>query len=149
MSCKRFNKDNHPVLPVFKFQKSHGNGKDNYEAVLVTAYKNLTGKVTDDEIKEAIRGGKYVTKEEIQKVRSYPIANILGSRGVRNCPFHEDQVPSLSVNHKKNLWRCFAFSRSGNVIQILMEMDQLHNSGQGAVCQVMNIWMNRHPGSIA
>ncbi len=54
----------------------------------------------------AAGGGKYVTEEEIQKARSYPIASILGNRKLRICPFHDDQVPSLSVNHEKNLWRC-------------------------------------------
>ena len=70
--------------------------------------------------------GKYVTKEEIQKAKSYPIANILGNRGSRTCPFHDDQVPSLSVNHDKNLWRCFACGRSGNVIQLVMDMEGIN-----------------------
>jgi intein/homing endonuclease len=65
----------------------------------------------------AARGGKYVTEEEIQKARSYPIANILGNRKLRTCPFHDDQVPSLSVNHKKNLWRCFACFPPGSLIK--------------------------------
>jgi len=71
----------------------------------------------------AVRGENYVTKEEIQMARAYPIASILGNRRLRTCPFHNDQVPSLSVNHKKNLWQCFACSRSGNVIQLVMEME--------------------------
>jgi len=74
----------------------------------------------------AVRGGRYVTEEEIRKARSYPIASILGNRKLRNCPFHNDQVPSLSVNHKKNLWQCFACSRSGNVIQLVMEMEGIN-----------------------
>ncbi len=40
----------HPVMPM--------HGPEHHAmiaAVLVTAYKNLTGKVTDDDIKEAIR----------------------------------------------------------------------------------------------
>jgi hypothetical protein len=71
----------------------------------------------------AVRGGKFVTEEEIQKARSYPIDSILGNRRLRTCPFHDDQVPSLSVNHEKNLWQCFACGRSGNVIQLVMEME--------------------------
>lgn len=74
----------------------------------------------------AARGGKYVTVDQIQKARSYPISNILGDRNLRTCPFHDDQVPSLSVNHNKNLWRCFACSRSGNVIQLVMEMEGIN-----------------------
>jgi hypothetical protein len=74
----------------------------------------------------AVRGDKYVTGDQIQKARSYPIASILGNRSLRTCPFHDDQVPSLSVDHKKNLWRCFACSRSGNVIQLVMEMEGIN-----------------------
>ena len=74
----------------------------------------------------AVRGSRYVTEEEIQKARSYPIASILGNRKLRTCPFHDDQVPSLSVNHEKNLWRCFACIRSGNVIQLVMEMEDIN-----------------------
>jgi hypothetical protein len=73
-----------------------------------------------------VRGGKYVTEEEIQKARTYPITDILGDRSLRTCPFHDDQVPSLSVNHMKNLWRCFACGRSGNVIQLVMEMEGIN-----------------------
>ena len=74
----------------------------------------------------AVRGEKYVTEEEIQKARSYPIASILGNKRLRACPFHDDQVPSLSVNHKKNLWHCFACNRSGNVIQLIMEIEDIN-----------------------
>jgi hypothetical protein len=74
----------------------------------------------------AVMGEKYVTKEEIQKARSYSIASILGNKRLRTCPFHDDQVPSLSVNHKKNLWQCFACNRSGNVIQLVMEMEGIN-----------------------
>jgi len=74
----------------------------------------------------AVRGGKYVTEDQIQKARSYPIASILGNRRLMTCPFHDDQVPSLSVDHKKNLWQCFACSRSGNVIQLVMEMEGIN-----------------------
>ncbi len=45
----------HPIMPM--------HGPEHHAmivAVLVTAYKNLTGKVTDDEIKEAIRRGASV-----------------------------------------------------------------------------------------
>jgi len=73
----------------------------------------------------AVRRGKYMTEEEIRKARRYPIANILGNKKLMKCPFHDDQVPSLSVNHEKNLWRCFACGRSGNVIQLVMEIQRI------------------------
>jgi hypothetical protein len=100
-------------LRVIKMRKKEEEEKEVRAALLKTS-------------PAAVMGGKYVTKEEIQKAKSYPIASILGNRGLRTCPFHDDQVPSLSVNHKKNLWRCFACSRSGNVIQLVMEMEGIN-----------------------
>jgi len=66
--------------------------------------------------------GRFVSKEEIQMAKSYPLSRILGSKKLVFCPLHKDDVPSLSINHQKNLWMCFGCGRSGNVIQLVMEM---------------------------
>ncbi|MBU4492313.1 MAG: hypothetical protein KKD69_07615 [Euryarchaeota archaeon] len=47
----------------------------------------------------------------------------LGSKKLVFCPLHKDDVPSLSINHRKNLWRCFGCGKDGNVIQLVMEME--------------------------
>jgi hypothetical protein len=66
---------------------------------------------------------RFVSKEEIQMAKSYPISRILGSKKLVFCPLHKDDVRSLSINHQKNLWRCFGCGRSGNVIQLVIEME--------------------------
>jgi CHC2 zinc finger len=71
----------------------------------------------------AEKNGSFVSKEEIHRAKSYPISRILGSKKLVFCPLHKDDVPSLSINHQKNLWRCFGCRRSGNVIQLVMEME--------------------------
>jgi hypothetical protein len=71
----------------------------------------------------AVRSGRFVSKEEIQMAKSYPISRILGSKKLVFCPFHKDEVPSLSINHQKNLWKCFGCGKGGNVIQLVMEME--------------------------
>ncbi|MFZ3168598.1 MAG: CHC2 zinc finger domain-containing protein [Candidatus Methanoperedens sp.] len=68
---------------------------------------------------------RFVSKEEIQMAKSYPISRILGSKKLVFCPLHKDDVPSLSINHQKNLWRCFGCGRSGNVIQLAMRLEGL------------------------
>jgi hypothetical protein len=73
----------------------------------------------------AVRKGRFVSKEEIQMAKSYPISRILGNKKLVFCPFHKDDVPSLSINHQKNLWRCFGCGRSGNVIQLVMKLEGL------------------------
>lgn len=39
------------------------------------------------------------------------------------CPFHEDDTPSLSVNVKKNLFRCFGCDAGGGVIDWVMRAE--------------------------
>ncbi len=73
----------------------------------------------------AEKNGRFVSEEEIQKAKSYPISRILGSKKLVFCPLHKDDVPSLSINHQKNLWRCFGCGRSGNVIQLVMKLEGL------------------------
>jgi CHC2 zinc finger len=66
-----------------------------------------------------------VSDEEVARARSHPIADILGDRKLRGCPLHDDKVPSLSVNHTKNVWRCFACGEKGGVIQLVMKMRKI------------------------
>ncbi|MDO8726388.1 MAG: CHC2 zinc finger domain-containing protein, partial [Candidatus Methanoperedens sp.] len=67
----------------------------------------------------------FVTQEQIQRARSYPISKILGKKKLVVCPFHNDAVPSLSIDHERGLWHCFGCSRSGNVIQLVMKLEGL------------------------
>ena len=67
----------------------------------------------------------FVTHEQIQCARSYPISEILGNNKMALCPFHNDVIPSLSIDHKRGLWHCFACNSSGNVIQLVMRLEGL------------------------
>jgi len=67
----------------------------------------------------------FVTQEQIHCARSYPISKILGNNKMALCPFHKDVIPSLSIDHKRGLWHCFACNRSGNVIQLVMRLEGL------------------------
>jgi hypothetical protein len=67
----------------------------------------------------------FVTQEQIQRARSFPISEILGNKKMALCPFHNDGVPSLSIDHNRGLWHCFACNRSGNVIQLVMKLEGL------------------------
>ena len=67
----------------------------------------------------------FVTQEQIQRARSFPISKVLGNNKMVLCPFHNDDIPSLSLDHKRGLWHCFACNRSGNVIQLVMRLEGL------------------------
>jgi len=49
----------------------------------------------------------------------------LNAKGIGKCPFHEDQVPSLSVNTKENYWNCFAGCGGGSVIDFWMKLNDV------------------------
>lgn len=68
----------------------------------------------------------FVTQEQIQRARSFPISEILGNNRITLCPFHNDVIPSLSIDHERGLWHCFACNRSGNVIQLIMRLEGLN-----------------------
>ena len=68
----------------------------------------------------------FVTHEQIQIARSFPISEILGNNKMTICPFHNDVIPSLSIDHERGLWHCFACNRSGNVIQLIMRLEGLN-----------------------
>ena len=72
-----------------------------------------------------------MNKIDIQTLDSRPIdvvANLLGLEPVRNkclCPFHDDNHPSLSLDLKRNRYRCFACGVSGDVISLVMKVANL------------------------
>lgn len=69
-----------------------------------------------------------MNKIDIQTLDSRPIdivANRLGLEPIRNkckCPFHDDHHPSLSLDMKRNRYRCFACGASGDVISLVMKV---------------------------
>jgi|GEM_PF-901212 len=73
------------------------------------------------------RYGGRVTQAQIERARSVPISTFLGSAKTKmvKCPFHNDTVPSLSIDHRRGLWYCFACAKGGTVIQLVMELEGL------------------------
>lgn len=45
----------------------------------------------------------------------------LSPRGLGQCPFHDDQVESFSVNDQENYWHCFACGTGGSIIDFWMQ----------------------------
>lgn len=52
----------------------------------------------------------------------------LNPKGIGKCPFHEDEVPSFSVNEEENYWNCFAGCGGGSVIDFWMKWNNLEFS---------------------
>ena len=74
----------------------------------------------------------------IQKVREIPVeqaAEVLGLTVKRHkslCPFHDDTVPSLTFNVRKNTFRCFVCDAHGGTIDLAMHL--LNLKFADAVC---------------
>ncbi|GMO16461.1 MAG: DNA primase [Mycoplasmoidaceae bacterium] len=45
----------------------------------------------------------------------------VGSNYVGVCPFHNDTKPSLTINQKKKIWKCFVCGTGGTVIKFVQE----------------------------
>ena len=54
------------------------------------------------------------------------------------CPFHNDTNPSLTIDTRKNTYRCYSCGASGDAIQFLMELDGI--SFKEAVLQLAGLY---------
>jgi DNA primase len=77
-----------------------------------------------------------IEKETIEAVKQgVDLAAVIRSRGVElkkngkgyvgRCPFHADQNPSLSVNTKEKLWKCFGCGTGGDAIRFIELFDKV------------------------
>lgn len=68
-----------------------------------------------------------LTQAQIDRAKSVPISTFLGSSKTKmvKCPFHNDTVPSLSIDHRRGLWYCHGCGKGGSVIQLVMELEGL------------------------
>ena len=77
-----------------------------------------------------------IEKEKIQSIKQgVDLLALVESRGIdlkKNgksyfglCPFHDDKIPSLSINPNKNLWQCFGCGAAGDVIRFVELFDKV------------------------
>jgi DNA primase len=52
-----------------------------------------------------------------------------GSRHIGRCPFHEERMPSFSVNADEKFYYCFGCNRGGDVVRFVQEMTGLDFAG--------------------
>lgn len=49
-----------------------------------------------------------------------------------NCPFHEDDRPSCSINNPKKIFHCFSCGEKGNILEFVQKMEGLGSLREGA-----------------
>lgn len=74
-----------------------------------------------------------MTRDEF--IARNPIDAVMESRGIQligggnarkaKCPFHNDRKPSITVDVKLGLWKCWAGCGAGSVIDLLMKLDNV------------------------
>ncbi len=71
----------------------------------------------------------------IARSKEIPIEDVIGTyidlkrvganyQGI--CPFHDDTKPSLSISPSKNIFKCFACGKSGDVLSFVQEYKSIH-----------------------
>lgn len=66
-----------------------------------------------EEVKRAIRLSELVGQHTTLRMR--------GDRGMGRCPFHDDRMPSFSVDDAKGLWHCHGCGEGGDVFRYVMK----------------------------
>ena len=75
-----------------------------------------------------------IPQETVDKILGIPIADVVGEDVVLKraganlkglCPFHDDRTPSFMVSPAKNICKCFACGKGGNVITYYQEKNAM------------------------
>src|SRR3954462_5272666 len=61
----------------------------------------------------------------VQIVGQYVSLKRAGSRYVGMCPFHNDRDPSMNVNPRMGIYKCFACGAGGDAIKFVQEFEKL------------------------
>ena len=72
----------------------------------------------------------------IQKLRELPIFDVCSKLGITlygmgkltkraTCWYHDDKHPSMHVNKKKNIYKCFVCGKGGDVLQLVQDYENL------------------------
>ena len=70
----------------------------------------------------------------LQKLRELPIFDVCSKLGITlygmgpitkraKCWYHDDTHPSMHVNKKKNIFKCFVCGKGGDVIRLVQDYD--------------------------
>ena len=70
----------------------------------------------------------------LQKIREVPIFEVCSKLGISlygtgkltrraNCWYHDDKHPSMHINKKKNIYKCFVCGEGGDVIKLVQDYD--------------------------
>jgi len=66
---------------------------------------------------------KYLLTEEFESILGVPITE-RGQNTMVRCPFHEDRVPSLSLELDKGVWLCFSCGKRGGIENLALLLDK-------------------------
>lgn len=61
----------------------------------------------------------------VDVVKRYIPLQLRGQNYFGLCPFHADDNPSLSVNEKKQIYKCFSCGNGGDAIKFVAEKEKI------------------------
>lgn len=83
----------------------------------------------------------------VDVIGSYIKLSKKGNNYLGVCPFHGDTNPSLTVNEKKKMYKCFACGNGGDVFNFIKQFESINY--QKAIlkaCEICNIDLNKYQG---
>ena len=74
--------------------------------------------------KEASQKQHYDSNNPGESITRIAIDNgvLVGKNGMCLCPFHNDTIPSLSLDEERGIWHCFGCGKGGNVAKFKEEL---------------------------
>ena len=66
-----------------------------------------------------------VNNDIVEVVSDYVQLKKKGRNFFGNCPFHNENTPSMSVSPDKQIFHCFGCNEGGNVISFLMKIENM------------------------
>jgi hypothetical protein len=99
----------------------------------------LLGMLSKNHRAPGVTRRRHISQDRIDRVlRAVDVPSVFDGCGIDwtsesgvqrrgRCPFgaHEDSTPSFSANAETGLWKCFGCKRSGNLIQLVQELNGL------------------------
>ena len=61
----------------------------------------------------------------VDAVSSYVKLKKRGRNFFGICPFHDEDFPSFSINHDKQIYKCFGCGAGGGVLKFIMDIEDL------------------------
>ena len=88
-----------------------------------------------------------VSEVNLRELIENETGNSFNKHNKISCPLHKDKTPSLSIDKKRNKWKCFSCGCGGDAIDFVTELKGLSSA---EACKYLGVELNEeHKSFIA